>query len=128
MNFNTQGRLSQIVCTLVYINMLFWIYKNSCRPSNVIDHHNVCFFVIKNVDYGNQKRQWTDKRPNNSSISASIYSVNNLCKRFGLNKVQQCISLICPNLNLNQLFFGALLELLRKRNNKRIANKTLSHR
>ena len=45
-------------------------------------------------------------------MSASIYSVDNLCKRIGQNKVQQNISLIFPNLNLNQLFFDALLEFL----------------
>ena len=46
---------------------------------------------------------------------ASIYSVDDLCKRFGQNKVQQNISLICPYLNLNQLFFDASLDLWSKR-------------
>ena len=85
--------------------------------------------MIKNVDFGNQKRWWTDHSiTNNNSIGASIYSVDNLCNRFGQNKVQQNISLICPNLNLNQLFFDALLDLWRKGKDWRIANKTISHR
>ena len=97
--------------------------------SNVIDHHNVYFFVIKHVDFGNQKWSWTDQSvTNKNSIAASIYSVDNLCKWFGQNKVQQNISLICHNLNLNQLFFDALLDLWRKGNYKRIANKRISHR
>ena len=71
----------------------------------------MCIFVIKNVDFGNQKRLLTDQNVTYSnSMSASIYSVDNLCKRFQQNKVQQNISLICPNLNLNQIFFDALLE------------------
>ena len=71
--------------------------------------------MIKNVDFGDQKQLWTDKSVTYSySMSASIYSVDNLCKRIGQYKVQQNISLICPNLNLNQLFFDALLEFLRK--------------
>ena len=71
----------------------------------------MCIFVIKNVDFGNQKRLLTDKSVTNSnSMSASIYFVDNLCKRFRQNKVQQNISLICPNLNLNQIFVDALLE------------------
>ena len=45
---------------------------------------------------------------------ASIYSVDNLCKQFRQNKVQQNISLICPYLNLNQIFFDALLEFWEK--------------
>ena len=61
-------------------------------------------------------------------MSASIYSVDNLCKWFGQNKIKQNISLICPNLNLNQLFFAALLELLRKRTAWRIVNKPINHR
>ena len=61
-------------------------------------------------------------------MPASIYPVDDLCKRLGKNKVQQNISLSCPYMNLNQLFFDALLELLRERNNWRIANKTISHR
>ena len=54
-------------------------------------------------------------------MCASIYSVDNLCKLLGQNKLQQNISLICPNLNLNQLFFGA-------KGDWRIPNKTISHR
>ena len=63
---------------------------------------------------------------NDISMSASIYSVDNFFKRFGQNKVKQNISHICPNLNLNQLFFGAFLEFLRKRTNWKIGNKTIS--
>ena len=109
MNFNTKGRHSQIVCTLVYINTPFWIYKNKVVDRQMLLITIMCIFVIKNVDFGNQKWSWTDKSvTDNNSMSASIYSVDSLCKRFGQNKVQQNISLICPNLNLNQLFFDAL--------------------
>ena len=69
------------------------------------------FLVIKNDDFGDQKRKLTDPNVTKyNSMSANIYSVDNVCKRFGQNKVKQNISLICPNLNLNQLFFVAFLE------------------
>ena len=113
MNFNTQGRRHQIMCTLVYINMSFWTTKTKLSTVKCYWSPQCVIFVIKNVDFGNQKQLWTDKSVTNSySMSASIYSVDNLCKRIGQNKVQQNISLICPNLNLNQLFFDALLEFL----------------
>ena len=116
--------------TGLYQHVVLDLQKQSCLLSNVIDHRNV-FFVIKNDDFGDQKRKWTDPSfTNNNSMynNASIYSDDNVCKRFRQNKVQQNISLICPNLNLNQLFFVAFLEFLGKRNNWRIENKTISHR
>ena len=96
--------------TGLYQHVVLDLQKQSCLLSNVIDHRNV-FLVIKNVDFGDQKRKWTDPNvTNNNSMSASIYSVDNFCKRIGQNKVQQNISLICPYLNLNQLFFVAFLD------------------
>ena len=51
-------------------------------------------FSTKNVDFGDQKRKWTDQSiNNNNSMSASIYSVDNLCKRFGQSKVQKILAL-----------------------------------
>ena len=85
--------------------------------------------MIKKVNFGDQKRKGTNPSvTNNNSMSASNYSVDNMCKRFRQIKVQQNISLICSNLNLNQLFIDAFLEFLRKRKKWRIANKTISHR
>ena len=85
--------------------------------------------MIKNVDFGNQKWSWTDQSvTNNNSLLLVSTLLITFASGFGQNKVQQNISLICHNLNLNQLFFDALLGLWRKMNYKRIANKTISHR
>ena len=98
------------MCTLVYIKTLFWIYKTKLSTVKKLLITTMCIFAIKIVDFGNQKRKWTDPRvTNNNSISPSIYSVENLCKRFGQNKVLQNISLVCPNLTLNQLYFDDFL-------------------
>ena len=73
----------------------------------------MCIVCNKNVDFGDQKRKWTDPGVNNNNnpMSASIYSVDNLCKRFGQNKLQQIDSLICPYMNSNHLFFDAFVEV-----------------
>ena len=64
----------------------------------------MCIVCDQNVDFGDQKQKWTCPGVNdNNPMSASIYSADNLCKRFGQNKLQQNISLICPYLNSNQL-------------------------
>ena len=75
----------------------------------------MCIVCDQNVDFGDQKRKWTDPGVNiNNTMSVSVYSVDNLCKRFEQNKLQQNISLICPYLNSNRLFFDAFLEFLKK--------------
>ena len=94
--------------------------------SNVIDHHNVYFFVTKTLILAIRNGRGQTKV---LLIITLLLLVSTLlitfASGFGQNKVQQNISLICHNLNLNQLFFDALLGLWRKRNYKRIANKKI---
>ena len=94
MNSNILGRHRQIVCSLVDINKSFGVYKNKAVDlKNVIICHNV-YFCDQNVAF-DQKWKWTDPGVNNNySMSGSIYSVDNTCKRFGQNKLQQNISLV----------------------------------
>ena len=113
-----------MVCTLVYINTSFLIYKNKAVDRQMLLITTLCIFVIKTLILAirNVNGQTKLLVIITLCLLVCIYSVDNLCKRFGQNKVQQNIIIICPHMNLNQLVFEAFLEFLRKRNNSTIAN------
>ena len=114
----------------LYQYVILGLQKQSCRPSNVIDHHNLYFLCSKTLILA--IRNGSGQTKVSLIITTLCVLVSTLLITFasGLVKIRsnKKVSLICPNLNLNQLFFDALLDLWRKRNDWRIANKTISHR
>ena len=92
------------MCSPVLFNKSFWIYKNKAVDHEKSYLFSQCvMFAIKALILAIRNRNLN----NNNPMSASIYSVDNLCKRFRQNKHQQIISLICPYMNSNHLFFDA---------------------
>ena len=63
-----------MVCTLVYINTSFLIYKSKAVDRQMLLITTLYFFCNKNVDIGDQKRKWTDQIVSyNNSMSSSMY-------------------------------------------------------
>ena len=63
-----------MVCTLVYINTSFLIYKNKAVDRQILLITTLCIFCNKNVDFGDQKRKWTDQIVSyNNSMSSGMY-------------------------------------------------------
>ena len=72
----------------------FWSTKTKLSTIKMLLIATMCIVCDEIADLCDQKRKWTDPGVDNDNpMSASIDFVDNLCKRFGQNKVKKILAL-----------------------------------